>query len=180
MKTFGRVILWAACAVLLSAPSRAEDAKKGSAAQMPIAGMDGTSPHSGCFPGSVNGAGMMSQGMTNQAMNSGGFGPWGARGPDAETAAKLKKAEELEKKTVDMGVKLRDADPASQPAAKAELRKTVGELFDVKLAIAESIQQAAEKRAAALKARLEKRKAAREEFINKKVDRIAGDDDDWD
>jgi len=192
MKTLGKSILWAICAVLLTAPLRADDgAKKASASPAPADAKggtpDGLNPHPGGFPGGVTGNGIgvgnggMNQGMNvrREAWNS--LGPWGTRGPDAATAAKLKKAEDLQKKSVDQAAKMRDADAAGQAAAKADLRKTLGELFDVKWEIESLGQQALEQRAAKLKARLDKRKASREELIDKRIEELSGDgDDDWD
>ncbi|MDE2509780.1 MAG: hypothetical protein KGL74_01540 [Elusimicrobia bacterium] len=82
---------------------------------------------------------------------------------------------------MELGAKYRDAAPAAQAAAKVELRAAVAELFDARLAVSEAEAAAIEKRAANLRAHLEKRKAMRDVLIDKRVEDMTGDDeDDWD
>ncbi|MFI5347117.1 MAG: hypothetical protein ACHQ51_12155 [Elusimicrobiota bacterium] len=187
MKTLVRNIVLSACAVVLvSAPLRASGSAKAGAAKNganspavatpPLADgarMDGgvTGPDAA---GSPTGPGM--RGMQNSCGDS----AWGRRGPDADATAKMKKAEEAEKKAVALGAKVRDAAPAAQAAAKAELRQAVAELFDARVAVAEAHAAAAADRAAELKARVEKKKTLREVFIEKRTEDLSGDgDDDW-
>ncbi|MDE2142166.1 MAG: hypothetical protein KGJ84_07135 [Elusimicrobia bacterium] len=186
MKTLGRDLFFAACAVVLTAAPlcAAGGVKKGVKSPAPAAAaparsdgqrMDGGMTNPG-GPG-VGPAGPDARGPRNMC----GGGAWGRRGPDADAVAKMKKAEDAERKAVDLGAKYRDAAPAAQAAAKAELRAAVAELFDARLAVSEAEAAAIEKRAANLRAHLEKRKAMRDVLIDKRVEDMTGDDeDDWD
>lgn len=179
MKTLGTTIFLSACAAaLLAAPLRAEKSAAPAPAPTQQSGVSGFSPTPGTGPGLAPGLGVgPDAGVRRDGIND---STWGRRGPDPEIAAKAAVVADLERKAADQGAKLRAAAPAAQAAAKAELRKTLGELFDAKLAAGEALAQSMEKRAAALKARLEKRKAGREALIDKRVEQLAGDeDDDW-
>lgn len=113
----------------------------------------------------------------------GSWGPWGRRGPEPDLVEKMQKAEEIDGKIWPLVLKVRGAKSAKdKEAAKADLRKAVAALFDAKLAIAEEAIKSHEKRAAELRSRVAKRKARREEMIDRKLSEAVGEDDgeDWD
>jgi hypothetical protein len=183
MKTLGRNVLWAACAVFLASlsASAAGKAKTGTEpASSPVATpprADGVGMDGGVVGNNATGTGPGARGGQNNAC---GNGAWGRRGPDADGLAKMKRAEQAERRAVELGAKLRDAAPGDQAAVKAELRKAVGEAFDARMAVAEAEAAAIEQRATSLRARLEKKKAMREAIVDRHVDEISGDDeDDW-
>jgi hypothetical protein len=194
MKTLGRTMLWSACAaVLLAAPLRAEDGADGGPdagpppADSPAPPPPPPSPRDaaprGPAPGrgGWNGPGDSGGKGDGDRSGPGWRGTWGRGGPDPDVVEKMKKAAELDRKIEPLAVKMRGAAAGAQAAAKAELRKAVVALFDAKIELAEAEQKALEKKAAEMKIRIQKRKTAREALIDKKLEELAGDEeDDWD
>lgn len=109
----------------------------------------------------------------------GGEGPRGRHEPDSEMKEKHEKIRELEQKLREVSKGLRQGSDAEKAAAKVEARKLLGEMFDAKLAMDASMLEKMEKRAAELKAKIAKKKTGREKAIEKRLDRMSGDDDDW-
>lgn len=99
---------------------------------------------------------------------------------DPEMRDKLDKMRELETKCHDLSATVRSGTDAEKAAAKPELRKAIGELFDAKLALETTMLARMEKHAAELKAKLAKRKATREKAIETRFLRMSGDGDEWD
>lgn len=99
---------------------------------------------------------------------------------DPEMRDKLDKLRELETKAHDLATAVRKGTDAEKAAAKPELRKAIGELFDVKLALETTMLARMEKQAVELKAKLAKRKVAREKAIETRFLRMSGDGDEWD
>jgi len=87
---------------------------------------------------------------------------------------------ELETKAHDLAATVRSGTDAEKAAAKPELRKAIGELFDAKLALETTMLARMEKQAAELKTKLAKRKATREKAIETRFLRMSGDGDEWD
>lgn len=80
----------------------------------------------------------------------------------------------------DLGQKLRKAKDAEKPALKKEAKAAVGELFDARQSMEQAMVEKMTEHLAEKKAKLEKRKAAREKLIDEKVDQMAGDAPSWD
>lgn len=99
---------------------------------------------------------------------------------DPELRDKLDKLRELETKSHDLATTVRTGTDAEKAAAKPELRKAIGELFDAKLALETVMLARMEKQAAAMKTKLAKRKAAREKAIETRFLRMSGEGDEWD
>jgi hypothetical protein len=106
-------------------------------------------------------------------------GPRGPRDADPEIRAKIEKMREIEHKAVSIAKSLRQGSDAEKAAAKSELRKVVGELFDQKIALESVMLEKLEKHVAELKAKIAKKKASREKAISSRVARMTGEDDEW-
>ncbi|MBI3565012.1 MAG: hypothetical protein HY079_07445 [Elusimicrobia bacterium] len=178
-------------AALAAAPARAQDARPGpgpdgarsapARTAPPGAPQDGPDGAPDPRPGPAGAPGPAW--AAAPAGHRGSWGPWGRSGPGPELTEKMQKAEELDGKMWPLIQKVRGAKSAKEKeAVRAELRKVVAALFDAKVAIAEEAQRSHEKLAAELKARIAKRKARREELIDKKLSEAIGEDDsdDWD
>jgi hypothetical protein len=96
-----------------------------------------------------------------------------------EMKGKFEKVRALEKKSRDLSRKMRKGSDAEKAAAKNEARKTVGELFDAKLAMETAMLEKLEKHAAELKEKIAKKKSSREKAIEARLDRMSGEDDDF-
>lgn len=107
-------------------------------------------------------------------------GPRGPHGMDPETKEKLDKMRDLEMKARDLAMSLRKGTDAEKAAAKSELRKTIGELFDAKLALETAMLANMERNVAELKAKIAKKKSSREKAIERRFMRMSGDGDEWD
>jgi len=103
----------------------------------------------------------------------------GPRGMDPAMKEKFAKTRELERKVRDLSKSLRQGTDAEKAAAKTEARKTLGELFDAKLALETAMLEKLEKHAAELKAKLAKKKSSREKAIDSRLARMTGEDDEW-
>lgn len=103
----------------------------------------------------------------------------GRRDDDPEMNAKFEAVRDLEEKLRGISRNLRQGTDEEKAAAKAEARKTLGELFDAKLALETAMLAKMEKHAAELKARLAKKKASREKAIESRLARMTGDADEW-
>lgn len=106
-------------------------------------------------------------------------GPRGMGGRDPEMREKMEKLRELEEKTRDLAKTVRQGADAEKAAAKTELRKVLGELFDAKLAMDEAMLVKLEKHAAEVKARIAKKKSSRDKAIENRLSRMTGEGDDW-
>jgi hypothetical protein len=107
-------------------------------------------------------------------------GPRGPHGMDPETKEKLDKMRDLEMKARDLAMSLRKGTDAEKAAAKSELRKMIGELFDAKLALETAMLANMERNVAELKAKIAKKKSSREKAIERRFMRMSGDGDEWD
>ena len=107
-------------------------------------------------------------------------GPRGQHGMDPETKEKLEKMRDLEMKARDLAMSLRKGSDAEKAAAKSELRKTIGELFDAKLALETAMLANMERNVAELKAKIAKKKSSREKAVERRFMRMSGDGDEWD
>lgn len=107
-------------------------------------------------------------------------GPHGPHGMDPETKEKLDKMRDLEMKARDLAMSLRKGSDAEKTAAKSELKKTIGELFDAKLALETAMLANMEKNVAELKAKIAKKKSSREKAVERRFMRMSGDGDEWD
>lgn len=106
-------------------------------------------------------------------------GPRGPQGIDPEMKEKIEKMRELEHKAREISKSLRQGSDAEKAAAKNELRKTIGELFDAKLSMETAMLEKMEKRAAELKAKIAKKKSSREKAIESRLARMSGEGDGW-
>lgn len=93
---------------------------------------------------------------------------------DPELRAKLDKIRDLEVQIRELGDKLR----GGEATARAEARKAIGALFDAKLALEEAMLAKMEKGAARMRARIDKKKAGRDKMIDRRLARVAGEDED--
>ena len=107
-------------------------------------------------------------------------GPRGPHGMDPETKEKLDKMRDLEMKARDLAMSLRKGTDAEKAAAKSELKKTIGELFDAKLALETAMLANLERNVTELKAKIAKKKSSREKAIERRFMRMSGDGDEWD
>jgi hypothetical protein len=107
-------------------------------------------------------------------------GPRGRHEPDPETKEKLEKMRDLENKARELAMALRKGTDPEKAAAKTELRKVIGELFDAKLALETAMLANMEKHVAELKARIAKKKSSREKAIESRFVRMSGEGDEWD
>ncbi len=83
-------------------------------------------------------------------------------------------------KVHEVAQKLRKAKDAEKPALKKEAKAAVGELFDARQAMEQSMLDKMSEHLAEKKAKLEKRKAAREKLVDEKVEQLSGDAPSWD
>lgn len=106
----------------------------------------------------------------------------GGRGEnqDPEMQEKLEKMRVLEEKAQAEALSLREGTDAEKAAAKAALRKTIGELFDAKLSLETAMLARMEKHVAELKARIGRKKSSREKAIETRFLRMSGEGDEWD
>lgn len=107
-------------------------------------------------------------------------GPRGQHGMDPETKEKLDKMRDLEMKARDLAMSLRKGTDVEKAAAKSELKKTIGELFDAKLALETAMLANLERNVTELKAKIAKKKSSREKAIERRFMRMSGDGDEWD
>ncbi len=181
MNPMSKVLFVSVCALAFAtAPSYAQndgpspDANVSSRGSSPGTPQDG--PDGAPSPG---GQGRWDGGAAN---HHSAVGAWGRGGPSPEAVAKMHKVEELDGKLSLLIQKNHTASEKDKAAVKAEMRKTVADLFDAQLALAEEAQKSHEKRAAELKVRIAKRKTLREALIDKRLSQALGEeeDDDWD
>ncbi len=102
------------------------------------------------------------------------------RDQDPEVSAKLEKLRELGKQVRELTKTMRQGTDAEKASAKTEARKVLGEMFDTKLALDSAMLQRVEKHAAELKAKIARKKAAREKAIETRLSGLSGESDDWD
>lgn len=100
--------------------------------------------------------------------------------PDPEMKEKLDKMRDLETKAHELALSLRKGSDAEKAAAKAELRKTIGELYDAKLSLETSLLARMEKQVAEFRTKLAKKKSSREKAIESRFLRMSGEGDEWD
>lgn len=103
----------------------------------------------------------------------------GMRERDPEMREKHDALRELEKRSREQAGRAREGSDAEKAAAKAELRKTLGELYDAKLAMEAAVLAKLEKHASELKARIAKKKSSRDKAIESRLSRMTGEGDDW-
>ncbi len=99
---------------------------------------------------------------------------------DPEMKEKFEKMRELDKKVREIFKNSRQGSDSEKSAAKNEARKTLGELFDAKLALETAMLEKMEKHVAELKAKIAKKKSSREKAIESRLARMTGEGDDWD
>lgn len=90
------------------------------------------------------------------------------------------KVREAEEKVRAMKRKLVGAKDAEKAGLKAEAKAALGELFDARLAMDQAALERMEEKIAERRAKLAKKKAAREKLIDEKAEEISGDDPGWD
>ncbi len=94
---------------------------------------------------------------------------------DPELREKMKETMELEEKAQELGSQYRQAaSEEEKEKAVVQIMATVVKIFDIKLAAQEKGVKNLEKKLRELKELLEKRKAARDEIIQKRVDWLTG------
>ena len=108
-------------------------------------------------------------------------GRGGPGGPhdDPEMKAKFEKMRELEQKVRELAKGLRQGSDPEKAAAKVEVRKTLGDLYDAKLAMETAMLEKMEKHSAELRAKIAKKKGSREKAIDSRLARMSGDGDEW-
>ncbi len=108
-----------------------------------------------------------------------GHGGHMGMGGDPAMKEKLDKVRELERKVHGLAKGLSQGSEAEKAAAKAEARKSLGELFDAKLVLETAMLEKMEKHMAELKAKIAKKKTGREKAIETRLSRMTGEGDDW-
>ena len=108
-----------------------------------------------------------------------GMGGRGGPHDDPAMKEKFEKMRELDKKVRELAKGLRQGSDSDKAAAKAEVRKALGELYDAKLAMETAMLEKMEKHAAELKAKIAKKKGSREKAIDSRLARMSGDGDEW-
>jgi hypothetical protein len=144
---------------------------------------DGGGGPGGGEPGG-NGPGGGGQGGSGGGDNL-GMGPregQGQRGPesDPEMRAKLDKMRDLEMKLREVAKKLHQGTEADRAAAKTEVRKALGDLYDAKLVLETAMLERLEKHVVELKAKIARKKNSRDKAIESRLARMNGEGDDWD
>jgi hypothetical protein len=91
--------------------------------------------------------------------------------------AKLKAAQE---KLNGLRPKIRDAKEADKPALRKDVKAAVGEVFDAKMGVELAMWERMNKHLTQKKAKLDKRKEAREKLVQEKADQLMGDTPSWD
>jgi hypothetical protein len=91
--------------------------------------------------------------------------------------AKLKAAQEKVEK---LKPRIRDAKEADKPALRKDVKAAVGEVFDAKLGVELAMWERMNKHLSQKKAKLDKRKEAREKLVQEKADQLMGDTPSWD
>lgn len=117
-----------------------------------------------------------------QYERGGGMKDRGGRGgphDDPAMKEKFEKMRELDRKVRELSKGLRQGSDSEKAAAKIELRKALGELYDAKLAMETAMLEKLEKHAAELKAKIAKKKSSREKAIDSRLARMSGDGDEW-
>ena len=106
----------------------------------------------------------------------------GPRGPesDPEMRAKLDKLRELDMKVRESSKKLHQGTDADKAAAKTEVRKALGELYDAKLVLEQAMLEHMEKHVVELRAKIARKKISRDKAIESRLARMNGEGDDWD
>lgn len=118
------------------------------------------------------------EGMGGREGMPGRGGPGGPH-DDPEMKAKFEKMRELEQKVRELAKGLRQGSDPEKAAAKVEVRKTLGDLYDAKLAMETAMLEKMEKHTAELRAKIAKKKGSREKAIDSRLARMSGDGDEW-
>jgi hypothetical protein len=100
--------------------------------------------------------------------------------PDPAMKEKHEKVRAAERKLHELRRKLHDAKGAEKDALKKDAKAAVGELFDAKLAMEQGMLDKMSEHLAEKKAKLAKRKEAREKLVQEKTDQLTGDAAGWD
>lgn len=103
----------------------------------------------------------------------------GRRFRNAEMEESFEKISELQDKVNDLARSAREGSDTEKAAAKIELKKALGELYDARLASEVRMLEQMEKNTAELRARVAKKKASRERAIETRLARMTGEGDDW-
>lgn len=120
--------------------------------------------------------GMRRMMMPKEHMRGGGFG----REMDPAMKERMEKLRAAEESLREVKIKLRSAKDSEKAALKKEARAALGEVFDAKLAVEQAMVDKMAEHLAEKKAKLAKRKAAREKLIDEKLDQLSGDSPSWD
>lgn len=104
----------------------------------------------------------------------------GKREMDPAMKAKREKLQAASEKVRELKRKLRDAKDSEKAALKKDAKAAVGELFDAKLAMEQAMIDKMAENLSEKKAKLAKRKEAREKLVQEKTDQLTGDAPSWD
>lgn len=106
-------------------------------------------------------------------------GGHGGKDMDPAMKEKMEKMHAAQEKLREIKGKMREKG-ADKAALKKEAKAAVGELFDAKLAMEQAMVDKMSEHLAEKKAKLAKRKEAREKLVQEKVDQLSGDAPGWD
>lgn len=123
---------------------------------------------------SMRGMGRMMMPMGRRGGRQGGHEMDPAMKEKRET---LRAAEE---KVRGLAKSLRKAKEPEKAALKTQARAALGELFDARLAMEQAMTDKMAEHLAEKKAKLAKKKAAKERLINERLEKLSGDAPDWD
>lgn len=102
------------------------------------------------------------------------------REQDQAMKERFLKVREAEEKVREVKRKFVGAKDSEKAGLKAEAKAALGELFDARLAMDQAALERMDKKVAERRAKLAKKKAAREKLIEQRAERLAGDAPDWD
>lgn len=121
----------------------------------------------------------MKGGMRRMMMMKEHGGGMGGRDMDPAMKEKFEKMHAAQEKLRALKGKFREKG-ADKAALKKEAKAAVGELFDAKLAMEQAMVDKMAEHLAEKKAKLAKRKDARDKLVNEKVEQLSGDAPGWD
>jgi hypothetical protein len=116
------------------------------------------------------------EGMGGQEGREGPRGPEG----DPDMRTKLDKMRDLDMKVREAAKSLHKGTDSEKAAAKVEVRKALGDLFDARLVLDEAVLANMEKHIVELKTKIARKKTSREKAIESRLARMNGEADEWD
>ena len=108
--------------------------------------------------------------------HKGGFG----REMDPAMKERMEKMRAAQDKVRELTQKLRKAKDSEKAALKKDARVALGELFDARLAMEQSMVDKMSEHLAEKKEKLAKKKAAKDKLVDEKLDKLTGDAPSWD